>query len=94
MNYERKEHHPSRRVDRASHEAREASIAGWQSGVDDMSLDEMVDSGLVHSNIYGERTEGYPGQGEHEYDAFEDPRGDYLDRYAEEGGDAPARGLM
>lgn len=65
-----------------------------QYGVDEMSLDDMTDSGLVHSNIYGERNEGYPGQGEHEYDAFEDPRGDYLDRYAEEGGDAPARGLM
>jgi hypothetical protein len=62
--YDRREHHPNRRVDRASHETREAAFT-------EVPLDDMLENGEVHSNIYGERVEGYPGQGAAEYDDYD-----------------------
>jgi hypothetical protein len=87
MNTDRIEHHPGRRVDRNAHLAREAAFT-------EVPLDEMTESGLVHSNIYGERNEGYPGQGEYGYDEFEDPREAQV--HPDERGDyeAAQRGLM
>lgn len=68
--YDRREHHPNRRVDRESHEARERML-GMELAPEVIPLDDMLESGEVHSNIYGERVEGYPGQGTAEYDDYD-----------------------
>ena len=68
--YDRREHHPNRRVDRASHESREHML-DMELAPEVIPLDDMLESGEVHSNIYGERVEGYPGQGEAEYDDYD-----------------------
>jgi hypothetical protein len=79
MNYDelaaRRQNRNSRRdvVDRSSHELREALRDASMMGdsTHEVPLDEMLENGEIHSNIYGERVEGYPGQGDVEYDAYD-----------------------